>query len=448
MGKNFASIIIMSLLSQCLTPALANDNCVDDAITELLRVDSTTSASDIERYSEIALGRQINAEETKAIGEAVKIGNPDMLTKAELEAQNAILAKHFDKSEIKRLRRFGIVSNSLEATPGAVPSVAKVYEAKLSDVSGKHLGEVRAGKGKKEYRYFIDLDDQIHIIEGETKLGNDGLMIVKDGEGNSYVVKETGTIKQNPKTKNPELTSDHVAEHSGSSSDDVLAKLKKENPDLEINRPSMPSRARNKAMDCMEIMASQLSGKSFFLDRMLVGTGFAAGSIVVTNAGQAALGHEPSLATKHGQEVAVADLSTNVLGTFVGTGIGAGLFKVEAGHVTSLVVRGASSYAMADLQKPVYNAIVTPEPKKDGAPAEPSTADKIARFDKVHTLARIPINYGVDWFIQKKLPLMLFDACRKGAKLSVWTSPKMIRIYERGISTVIYRGARMAIEGE
>lgn len=436
--------VLASLLALAVTPAsLAQNQCVDDAISEFLRVDSGTPREDLERYAEVALGRRVTPDELDALQAAVKGDSP--------ESQAQALTGKLDDKEVERLRRFGILGKTAEAAEDKTLFL-QASSVPLEELGGNVLGEVRRGRS---YNYFIDLDGHIHLCERSLEMpGDQEVRIYRDVfSGDTYVAKETGKLRLNPKTKHPELIREFVADGASGEPEEIVAQLKKDNPDLEISRAELPGRKAEQAITCLEIMARQGSAKSFIQDRIITSNVVSAATIVISNGIDKARGKTPRLATAHGREVTAADFITNNLGTVVSSFVGAGLFRAEpalmenigktGALMLTLGARTATTYGMTDVNKPIYNTLVEPEPN-----STEKTSEKIAHFDKLHTIARLPINYGVDAFVHKILPMMLFDACRKGAPLQVLYSQKMIRIYERGVSTLIYLGARRALINE
>src|SRR5262249_41074522 len=130
----------------------------------------------------------------------------------------------------------------------------------------------------------------------------------------------------------------------------------------------------------------------------------------------------------------------NNFGTLVGGTMGRALVLQDVSPTAAIAVRGVTSMGLIQVQKGIHKQVMTPEHR--------ASADAIANYNTAHFAIRLPINHGIDQAFVKWLPTALFDACKGGGALRVFVSSRMIRIYERGVSAIIYYGGRQVAVGQ
>ncbi|MGZ3699959.1 MAG: hypothetical protein ACXVCH_17840, partial [Bdellovibrionota bacterium] len=271
---------------------------------------------------------------------------------------------------------------------------------------------------------------EIRLVRERPHFTADSLWFTEDAATREKsLVRESGTLRYDPKAKRFIFEPEYGIDLSHSETDEILARAEKDHG-IRASRVANPDLAESRVLNCMDVLLNQASGSSLAIDK-LVGD-FAVTSIVVTT-DQLAGGAR--LSTKEGRRVFLADLLGGAVTNLIGSSVGKSLVVSNSGLAASLATRAGVGFGLTQVQNKITEAFV-------GGQSE--TPKNIARFNDVHFAARVPINHFVDTELIQKVPWMGFDACRKGSLAKIFISPRAIRIYERGISAIIYYSARKA----
>lgn len=299
-----------------------------------------------------------------------------------------------------------------------------LHEAPTQKLGKTTLQQTKAGK---EINYFIDQDGGVHTFAKDSDFTPKNLFAVR-AEGKIHQVQEVGRIRYDSKAKKYVLEADESyltpvqRQQSAKKMKDVVPE-------------NAASAAKQKMLTCLDILNKQNAGKGFVLDRLKAENLVTTSAIISTE-----LLGAGRLQSQEGLEVVAADLIGGNLSTMAMAGVGKYLVVNNRGLGTAIGTRAVTSLGLIELQRGVYNAVLTDEDPKSNARSQ-----ELSTFNQIHFLARLPINHWIDEGLVKKLPQYLFESCQKGAKLNVFWSPTSIRIYERYASAVIYYGARSAI---
>ncbi|MBL7715043.1 MAG: hypothetical protein JNL01_06205 [Bdellovibrionales bacterium] len=299
-----------------------------------------------------------------------------------------------------------------------------LHEAPTQKLDKAALQKTKTGN---EVRYFIDQDGGIHTFAHDSQFNPEGLFAIRS-EGKIHQVQEVGRLRYNSQQKK------YVMEADESYLKPVERKAAaKQSKDLVPDNAA--SAAKQKMLSCLDILNKQNAGKNFVLDRLKAENLVTTSAIVSTE-----LLGAGRLQSREGLEVVAADLIGGNLSSIAMAGVGKYLVVNNRGLGTAIGTRAVTSLGLIELQRNVYNAVLTDEDPKNN-----SRSQDLSTFNQVHFALRLPINHWLDEALVKKLPQYLFESCQKGAKLSVFWSPTSVRIYERYASAVIYYGARSAV---
>jgi hypothetical protein len=306
-------------------------------------------------------------------------------------------------------------------------------------VTAGSVNKIIAGETQS---YLIGTDGELYLLSAGSTAGNDPIAFV-NARGEPVVAVEHGRISYDAKSgkwskvaegaygvAEPETKGAfaRLRELFGKTEEEV-AKQKEEE-----NSPSA------KVLKCMQIMAKQKLGASL-AERMISDNVALAGVTIVRAAANPAW-----LDSEKERRKLAAD--------FVTTNTGSGVGRVGDSVITWAKLSGARTLPVHAARFGANNLIgrtaygVALNGTQQDSDEERAKAEKIANFNTVHGLARIPVNAALDNYMRRKLPEALFNGCSSGSVLRVVVTPTLIRIVERSGSTLIYLGARKALVGE
>jgi hypothetical protein len=430
--------LIAGLLAGGTPEARAVNGCTDGALHAVRALANAQHASpeEIAEMTEAVLGRPLKPTERVRLIAAFQ-ARP-------VEGTSSRVRKIFSENEAALLDRYGVTADSVRA----VTSRFATQEVPLTALGPKELKAVRKGK---TYHYFVDLDGHLHLSETPLTAPRSELWVIRDSQtGQNYVAKEAGKLHINPTGEKPVLTKKWETE-LGDDPQELIARIKKENPEIEVSRPHLPEQNVTKAMSCADFTnARSTSNLRIFLEQWALSSLYEAGGIVVASYAidpftldeETGQPKEPRLHTEPGRAIAASDLAITNIGAVLGGALYTGVSKAKLGFAGYLLISTLTSLGMPYISQETREAIVDP------AYLNANDSEKLVEWDKLYGLIRIPLSASFQYFMRNKLPLLIFDSCRKGAKLKIYQNSKILKISEESGLTLLFYGGRAAMTGK
>ncbi len=414
--------------------------CAED-LTRILSRDPIPDAVEVAvQGANVAIGKALTQEQSQALEKILRKTAGDNYVATDILEQNKILKKAgFYPEDVDLLRKKNILGNTVIKFTKGTPTGYKIQEVALRELDSGALKEIQAGK---KYNYLTGENGEIHITKDAVDFPPDKLIIAqnKSAKTSSFepplLVREAGELGYDAKTKNLVFKPTHTFENNEVASRAMLDKVKTLNPELKASMAASATSAKTPAsrvLKCLDIVSGQSNGKNFVLNRMIADNAVAVSAI--TTAEMMGAGR---LNTEEGKSMLLGDLVGGNVNTVIGSVMGLKLVKSDLSFGQSLAVRAGMGITGVEVQKVFHEQLVKSE--------DSQAAEKIAAFNTLHFIARLPINQAFDKFMINKLPNMIFDACQRNPALAVAISPVSVRMYERYASTVIYYGLRTPFE--
>lgn len=417
--------------------------CQDDLVTFFNRNSERAVPSLKKIEVEAALKSSLSDRKFKALQQSLKLTGKEIYTPGDIVAQNNILKKGgFSPAEITELRKSKILPDTAVQIQKELPSKIASIEVEARSIGVDDIQRLKAG----EKLNYIVTNDQHFVVKTAPALADDTVFLAK-GTKNSEVttgsmVSEAGQISYNPTTKKFEFNKNYGISASDKDLKELAGKVSRETGEtIEIKPSGGAKTAASKTYDCLDILSAQSSGKNFILNRIVPDNAIGIAGIAVGEA----LGAN-RLNTDQGREVIAADLIGTNINVLVGGYIGSKLVLSNASFLSALGTRAAVSMGMIEVQKNVYENMLTTSSNE--------RAEKIATFDQYHFAARLGWNHMFEKFLvgntssKFNLPNMIFKACQNNSKMKLLVNPQTVRFVEKGASAAVYYGLRKSIINE
>ncbi len=430
---------LSSLMAFGSTRAIGSDSCIG-AIAKTFEVRSVVpaTADQIARAS-TTLGGPLSAKKEAGLKKAIEVTNGDIYSASEIANQNKILKKTgFSDTEIQSLRKQHILADSVLSLGNGSPTGIMRSQVALENLSSATIRDLRSGK---RFSYVIGENGELFASKDVVDFPSSQVMLAslpggsEVGAAGSFPVREAGELFYDPATKNFNFRPTYGSDSSELASNSVLAAARRQMQNVDIKYIENPSIAPSRVVKCLDMISAQSSGKNFVMDRMVSDnavTTIAIGSSEVAGAAR--------LQTDDGRKVIESDIVGGNVNGVIGAVVGKRLTVGNTHFASQMAVRAGMGLGMIEVQKNVTKQMV-------GGDANQTTASDIAKFNRAHFAARLPINYALDQFMVNSLPTMIFNTCQKHPTLSLAVSPKAVRFYERYASSTIYYGLRQKIVG-
>jgi hypothetical protein len=308
--------------------------------------------------------------------------------------------------------------------------------AELRALDRTILREIEQGT---PYSYAIDTLDQIHFIRAKSppSSSNGFLALKRPGEEGVRVMKESGTVRFDPKTKRFTFEPTQGWDLTPGEGEELIKRIEKDSPGIRIERKKNPKIDRATTFNCLDILSKSKSGKSFLLDNLISSNTVAAAGIVTQE-----LSGNHLLTDPEKRQLMYADLIANNLSTLVTSPIIKRVVVSDMGPVRDFATRTTTDYLTnVFVKKPIYNAM-SGESEEDESPEKKSTGTKLVPYDTGFSVIRFYPKRVLDRALMNKIPEMLVSACLDGNELAASVGPKMIRIADRYTWGLIYLGGR------
>jgi hypothetical protein len=434
--------VIVTVIGPLAMAAVAiADTCVQDVHNVLAAYNQTTKFRQNVDKAQLAVGRKITAKEEDALEVIFKEGNKDAYMASEVAKQTRDLTKAgFNESEIMKLRKNGVIGNSVVSHANGSPTGLGFFTGPLDDFSGATLKQVESGK--KLY-YVSSEDGRIFTSSSPFTFPNDKVMVVSTPRGGltgtdaavNFVAREAGEITYDTAQKSLVFRPKYGLHAGDAETREIISNVSAINPGVRTVYQASPAIPHSRVIQCLDILSAQQNGRNFVLDRVI-----AENAVLVAGVGAGEMLGAGRMKTSQGQLVIAGDVAGTTINTIAGASIAKQLVLKDANFATSMAVRTGMGLGMIEAQKYVHKAFMAPEQQQ--------VAEDIAAFNRAHFFARMPINHVVDNFMIKTLPRLVFDSCQRNSRLTAAISPRAVRMYERGASAVLYYGARQAIVGQ
>ncbi|MGK5083827.1 hypothetical protein WDW37_11040 [Bdellovibrionota bacterium FG-1] len=312
-----------------------------------------------------------------------------------------------------------------------LPSKMMVRDVRLLELDSQLAGQIKQGK---KYSYVLDLNDRIHIIEGEVNWPEGELMAVKtlgaNGKPEAIWVKQGGRLEFDPSTRRFELKpNNHSIDIAPEEIEAAVSHIESEHPNIRFN-PGTGGRgvATSRLIRCQALKAAQESGKSIILGNLRASNLVTISGVVVGGL----LGNIEN--TPSGRNYVGASLLGSNIGAIVGSIAQVAADKFELGFWPAAGLYSVSGFGVVKVQDQLNLLFMGKEGKK--------TARDLEKFNQNYFVFRTTEGVALNWFLLNKLPALLLDSCLKGGpegdRLRVLLSPNAIRIYDRYASSFIY----------
>lgn len=320
-----------------------------------------------------------------------------------------------------------------------VPNAVALKTLNLERIGGQVFKELRKGNDAA-YSYVVDRDGHIWAVQGDAGITQNQLWVVQNsGDGvNSFLVQEAGAIKFDRKanrfTLEPKYTIGLSDEEAGAIARDADLHAAGQKVVRAGDQVAEKSANKTRVVKCLDVMNDESNGKRLILDRWIGDNANLAAVVSINEA--VGSGY---FSTDKDRRL----LAANVVGTQVSTVLngylGTRLTFSEMSAAKNYATRFGVGAGLIVVQGGIYRAALG----EDGG----SDSLKLSAFDTAHWLARIPINSKLDTAIMKTLPARLFEACTQDKNATIFIRPRMVRIYERLASSVIYYTLQKAVIG-
>lgn len=382
------------------------------------------------------LGRFVSKKQMEALDQVNREAKEFYTPRDLVQQEKTLKAAGFSNEDIRKLRQKHLLARiATSRTAQAAPDTAEVIQRKLRPIDRNFFDEI--GQSRREFHYVVDHQNQIFLVEGD-RLGSDKLWLIRDPdtqESPLHIVKESGTVS---KSESGEILfrPQYSIDATKMDAEEALKKLEDSHaPGSRIARASTLANEQAQVLNCMDILAKRTAMSSGIFDRMIADNMVVTSAFLVTE-----LAGAKRMESVDGQQVILSDLIGTNINSVVSATLGSYLVSSNRSLPVSLLARTGTALGMIEVQRGVYKMVLDKDAEE--------RADKIALFDQLYFMARLPVSHYTDKFIMKRLPEMLYDSCRKGSKLSVFITPRSVRIMERYGMTIFYYGARSAIIGE
>jgi len=426
----------------------ASANLCQDEVYELMSSAASNSVkSATKSVVETVLGQSVNDKKFKALQRAVNDGSQEIYTASTVAKQEKTLAKAgFSKSEITSLRKSGVLPNSTVQIAKEVPEKLESVSLDMRKIS---VEDTRRMKNGEKLNYVIGEDGEPYVLNKAHDFSDDTVWLAQAGKatgksdevGGNFIVREAGTLSYNKATKKFEFNTRYGMGASEKEVQELTNKVSKETGQrIELSNPKA-AKSETKTYECLDILSAQNSGKNFILNRFVPDNSIALAGIAVgegLGAGR--------LQTEQGRQVVAADMIGTNVNVIIGGYIGSKLALGKANLPTALGTRAAVAMGMIDVQKNIYQSVLTTSADE--------RADKIATFDQYHFAGRLAWNHMFEKFLvgntssNFNLPNMIYKACQNDSKMKVLINPQTVRFIEKGASAAVYYGLRKSIINE
>jgi len=432
--------ISMLLISSTAKAAAPQPSCLRSRFSEFLKEvnpfkvnHSIIELKELRKSNSALLGRSINESQARAIQQVNELGSvQEGLTVAESARTARILRNAgFSEAEVTKLSEAGILKYSpVSAAVTHVPDSAFIHRVSLREFDREAIRELK--ESEKSFHYVIDVDDQIFLLHDENIPGipKEPLWIAKmepDAASKlprSLIIKETGTVRL--VDGNPEFQLKHGIDLSAKEADEAFIQLRNKYPEAQLRHQTNAMNTESRVMNCMDIMSGQLAGKSFVKESIVAGNLISIGSI-----GAAELLGAGRLKGDDGLQLVGADLlGSNAI--MLISGVTSRTIALSGmSYLPRLGSRALLGLGTTRVQDQIYKSVLPGEDANERAEA-------LTRFNTVHFFVKLPLNELMDQTFLTKLPVTLFDACRKGGVIKLVLSPQSVRIFEKSVSTAAY----------
>lgn len=429
-GRWKATALALVLACAALSPlrlaaAADGDGCIHAPLGVLLdAVKDRPVKSQIALDAEFHLGRALTEEQARVL-EAVRPGQNLA------EIKNSLRARGIEGAELGVLEREGFLLGRRPIWADIAPTQLHIHDLGITALGKEQILRLRSGE---TLQYAQDLQGNIHILDDIITTRENGFFAIRargEPPGETLVLRELGELKMNAKTGVLDFQPKYALDVSDQEVQEFHRVLEEAHPELKISRTEIPGRAKARILDCAAVMARQQAGPRVIFDRVLADN-LVTGAVLTTGE----LLGKSRLQTEHGRDVVAADFVGGNINGVISGAIFYMAYQRPIGARSLMALRLGVGELGNLTQWGVHNLMVESTDQRQ------NPSGKLALFNHMHFLARIPLNHYIDQGVMRKLPLYLYESCLRDPKARIFVSPRMVRIYERFGSTLIYYGLR------
>lgn len=298
----------------------------------------------------------------------------------------------------------------------------------------------------KIFGFVLDQDDKLRYLDKPLELKKTRLWVGKEIDDpfkKDFLIKAHGSFYYDEATKKYTLKTNSLIDLSADEAKKIKAEAEKllgakgAVADVDALTPAQH-------LKCADILAGSKTGKGFLLNSYTSNNAVFFSTIFASS-----LFGEGIASTPQGRDIATADWLAMNIGIGVGGSISKYMIVKNFSTVKRFPVSLATGFTLMQMNNQLYkvfdNGDVEPVEGGENATVDASSDEymkKLARFNMGwFFLKSVPVGMITDTFIAKKLPRYLTNRCLAGKAISVFVSPKMVRIYERYASSILYYGA-------
>jgi len=337
----------------------------------------------------------------------------------------------------------------------------EVRELKVREVDSTVLQAIK--EKNATYSYVVDGDGHVFAVEGSLPYSEGNLQVaaITNAQGKRAVipVHESGAISYDPKTKKFAFRQNYSLDLSKDERASVMAQMQKRVPGANFQPNNTPEdvggSSYSQVLTCADILSGHLAGKNYALDRIITRNlvSLSVLGIKEFDIQRKYSGDPEALSAAQRKLFLVFGVDTfrRTGTTYVGGIVGRQLVERKAGPLVNYGVRLGTGMASNFLAKeatdqldPLLKNLQThgQDPGKHGtahkeAELTPAIAWNIMLYNNGTQMVSPPISSFFDHKVLETAPMNYFEACRQGKPLKFFVSPRMMRVYESGIMTII-----------
>lgn len=347
-----------------------------------------------------------------------------------------------------------------KAVPSAVQTAAaaslpEIRELTVGELNQTALRSVREGK---TFSYIVDANGKAYAVAGQLPFSRDGFQVakVRDAKGAEALIPihESGTIAYDPKLKKFSFQAGYSLDLAQEERASLMEQVQKINPGTSFGHEELPGNSFSQVLSCADLLSAQLNGKNWQLDKLSTRLGLSTTTLALKDYDVRKKYEDDSESREAAERklflVFGVDTFRRAGTTWASGVVGKQLVERGYGNVASYSARlttGVASNWVAKeatdqldpLIKKLQDGGKRPGNKSKDSKAEmtPDLAWKIMLYNNGTQVISPPIGQFFDKRVLDSSPMNYYDACRKGRKLKFVVGPRMMRIYESGILTII-----------
>jgi hypothetical protein len=353
--------------------------------------------------------------------------------------------------------------NALHAQVAPDLEHPEIVDLPLQPIDQKVLKAVQNGT---PFSYVVDTEGKSYAVPGALPFKTNGLQVarVRDAKGGEVLVpvRESGEIKFDPTAKKFSFTPSYSLAAAPGEREGVLANLKKQNPGAEIGLAEGPGVDQARVLDCNDLLTRHLNLTDYHFDRITTRLALSTVTLAIKDHDvRTRYENDPeSFGTAERKLYLYFGVDTfrrysttyanGIVGKYIVEKDAEGFLhnyapRLATGFTSNTVAKEITDAAdplVKKAQKAWQESASSKAPKSGGTEDKkleitPTQAWEIWLYNNGTTAVSVPLGKYADEKVKNVAPYNFFDACSQGKKLRFVVSPRMMRVYESGVLTLI-----------